>query len=365
MRRPKSFGVGDIRVRAVKGPRDDEWYWRAERYVENTTESIWAGWATRAEVTRLIAEHVATEGLGAPVTPSRLETVFDLLDVWVGSIDGRVDLAKRTTEIYRAAAGHLARVLGQYKVERVGAGDLEEYRDRRLREGAATSTVALELRVFQIAWRWGSRVGVCPARDLPAPRINITRVQNDYTPTPTEAALVLEQLDGWPGLLFLMLATTGCRIGELLNLRWDALNLDRREVTVTGKGKTRIVPLRDEVVHALEAWPPQPLGRVFGVQPTTIRVGFRKKINEACRATGVPRFTPHGLRRMVENTLAESGIDPATYAALLGHSELVALKHYRRVRPNALRAAVAVQGLALPTTSPGTMDPVMIHTRKH
>ena len=364
MRRPKSFGVGEVRVRAVKGPRDGEWYWRAEVYSAGSSSSVWAGWGTRKEATQIVAEIVAAGGVDVDVTPSSVDTVFDLLDVWIGSVDARADLAPATVGNYRNSAARLAQVMSQTLIERVGAGDLEDYRDRRLREGAAPSSVALDLRVFLVAWHWGERVGVCPPRHLRAPRMSITRVMNDYTPTPSEAARVLEHLSGWTSLVVLMLATTGCRVGELAGLRWEQLNLQRGEVTVTGKGKTRTIPLRPEVVQALQERPGPQMGRVFPVVPSTVANATRKRLVIACAAAGVPHFTPHGLRRMVENTLAEAGIDPATYAALLGHSPLVALKHYRRVRPQHLRAAIAVQGLALPSSAPGTIDPVPFRTRK-
>jgi integrase len=49
-------------------------------------------------------------------------------------------------------------------------------------------------------------------------------------------------------VMVLMLADTGCRISELLGLRWSDVNLDDLLVTVRGKGnKQRTIPFSLEL----------------------------------------------------------------------------------------------------------------------
>ena len=363
-RRPKPFGVGPVRVRAINGPRDNQWYWRAEIHENGASRSVWSGWATRTDAAKQVAGIVAEVDFDPVGSIGDLETVFDLLDVWLGSVDARQDIAKSTQILYRRRSRQIARVLGSVLLERIRLSDLEGYRNRRLRERAASGTVAGELRILKIAWRWGSQTGICPARDLPSPPLKVSPVRNRYTPTQTEAAMVLQQLEGWERSAFLVLATTGCRIGEIASLRWDQIDLDRREITVTGKRKTRTIPVRDETVDALVAMD-RTGAFVFPVAKTTLIQGLQRRLPMSCSAAGVPRFTPHGLRRMVQNTLAEAGVDIADYAAILGHSPQVALLHYRQVRPNSLRSAIAVAGLKLPTdTSQGTINLESHRTRK-
>ena len=91
--RPKPFQVGPVRVRAIRGPRDDgSWYFRAERYRDNTSETVWTGWATVERVTRILAGLVADDRLDEALASrgEHLDTVKDLLEVWLAGQVGRV-----------------------------------------------------------------------------------------------------------------------------------------------------------------------------------------------------------------------------------------------------------------------------------
>ncbi|MCB9742255.1 MAG: tyrosine-type recombinase/integrase [Alphaproteobacteria bacterium] len=85
--------------------------------------------------------------------------------------------------------------------------------------------------------------------------------------------------------------------------------------------------------------------------------GIRNALARACQNAKVQPFTPHGLRRMVVDRLARSGVDIATAASLTGHSPEVMLRHYRKVSEADRVAAVerAQLGVLLPkavTASP-------------
>ena len=71
--------------------------------------------------------------------------------------------------------------------------------------------------------------------------------------------------------LVLLALNTGLRRGELLQLRWRDLDLQRRMLTVRGEGaktrQTRHVPLNSEATRLLKAWRPtvsEPEWCVFG-----------------------------------------------------------------------------------------------------
>ena len=59
----------------------------------------------------------------------------------------------------------------------------------------------------------------------------------------------------------------------------------------------------------------------------------------------MPRWSQYGLRRAVVDRLYDASSDPSTAGAVLGHSEAVAIRVYRTVRPR--RAAAAVEAAAL------------------
>ena len=97
--------------------------------------------------------------------------------------------------------------------------------------------------------------------------------------------------------------------------------------------------LRDE----LGAWlTGRPSGWLLGVTPLTARRALRNALTDACEAADVPRFTPHGLRRLASTKLIEAGVGAKTYETLMGHSYSMGLRTYAQARSKATRSALAV-----------------------
>ena len=81
----------------------------------------------------------------------------------------------------------------------------------------------------------------------------------------------------------------------------------------------------------------------FSVKGRTTEIHSRLK--RACKAAGIAPFTPHGLRRLVVDTMARNGVDAGTAASLTGHSPVVMLRFYRQVTDEDRARAVEVSGL--------------------
>lgn len=165
------------------------------------------------------------------------------------------------------------------------------------------------------------------------------RVYNDHTPTRAEVEAVLKHCKDGTYRALLLMYCTGGRHAEITGLTWDRVNLQARTATLKGKTGKRTVPLPTQALEELLTTPEeQRVGRVMGPRP----VG--EQIKSACARAGVPEFTPHGVRRLVVDLLYGS-TDPGTASKLLGHSPLVAMKHYRRAKASDLRGAVAAAKL--------------------
>jgi integrase len=372
-KRPAPSAVGPWRLRVARGPHKehaDRWYWRAGRFRGGAEETLWTGWATREEAERIVGGMLST-GQKKAAPSAGIATVGDLVDYWLGAQEDRADLRPRSIETMRAACKALVRGLGSVRIERVTTATLETYRDGRLRAGDAIAveradqkrgrlprvqrmapeTVARELRMLGQAWRWAYEGGHVANVAPPRVRLNVRPVVDRYTPTLGEVSRVLSRLSSWPAVAVRLLASTGCRLGEIAGLRWRDVDTERGEIRVSGKTGPRTIPLGRAFLASL----PRPLiaipdALVLGVSPSSALTSLRRYLAEAIGAENeerrkrgespMPLWTAHALRRLAVDRLYRAGVDVATAASILGHSPDVALKHYRRASDGDRRAAV-------------------------
>lgn len=348
---PKPVVVGRVHARPRRGPRAaGEWYWQARVHEDGASRTVWTGWATAEGIVRELAGLVARDGLDAPAPkPAAVVTVRDLLETWTAAQQARADIRPNTLLNYELAARHLATVLGEVRLDRLDLPAVERFRDQRLRGGASTGTVALQVGVLTMAWTWGRQLGACPARDLPrlSMKFQPSPKRNRNTPTPEDIARVLAELDGWPRLAFRLLASTGARMGEVAALRWRDVDFDNGEVHFRGKTGARTFPLLPDVIEELRRWGPGAAADgIFGVKAVTVYGQMRSRyLGRACERAGVRPFSPHALRRAAVDTFAGEGVDIGTAASLLGHSPKVMLEHYRVASAKDRRKAVALARL--------------------
>ena len=149
-----------------------------------------------------------------------------------------------------------------------------------------------------------------------------------------------------------LLARAGLRVGEVVRLRLEDVEINGRSGWVTVKGgkgnKTRRVPLNTEVRRALKAWlderPQAAEGWLFlsrNGKPLAER-DVQRLVAEYGRIAGV-NATPHTLRHTFATRVIEKGVDVATLQALLGHSRLETTGRY--LHPTAERIQAVVEDL--------------------
>lgn len=154
---------------------------------------------------------------------------------------------------------------------------------------------------------------------------------------------------------------TGLRIGEVCGLKWEDIDLENRTLSVVrsvkrpigaaleiGKPKTPASRRRIVMTKLLTSF----LGKlerkdgVFVVtgkeKPTEPRT-YREHFRRLCRAAGVPEVTFHSLRHGFATRCIESGIDPKSTAALLGHTSCdITLNIYTNCTEKMKRKAVEI-----------------------
>jgi site-specific recombinase XerD len=160
--------------------------------------------------------------------------------------------------------------------------------------------------------------------------------------------------------LILLSINTGCRRGELFDLTWENIDLDRRILTVTGatakSRRTRHIPLNREASSVLLNWRAQSeeqSGLVFineqGKRFDRANSSWRRLLKDA-QITG---FRWHDMRHHFASRLAMGGVDLSTIRELLGHSDYSMTLRYAHLAPKFKLKAVEVLDMARETAMGG------------
>lgn len=146
------------------------------------------------------------------------------------------------------------------------------------------------------------------------------------------------------------LLLTGCRVGEVISLRWEAVDLKRGVVTIfqhkTRKPKT--VPVSEDLGAVLKGLPPgvgaahvfkRPDGSAWNV------VDIQRAFAVAKKLSGVrPELRLHDLRHTFASWLAIRGVPVRTIQELLGHADIRMTIRYAKLSPAHLREAASIIG---------------------
>jgi integrase len=97
-----------------------------------------------------------------------------------------------------------------------------------------------------------------------------------------------------------MAVETGMRLEELLGLRWDQVQMERREIrlVVTKSNQPRVIPLSDRAVAILAASPRIDTSAYVFTNPHTVQRyrNLRHSFRKACLRAGITDFRWHDLR---------------------------------------------------------------------
>lgn len=158
-------------------------------------------------------------------------------------------------------------------------------------------------------------------------------------------------------VIVLLGGDAGLRLGEMLALAWDDLDLKRdpahvvvRRSTWNGQegtpkgGASRRIPLTSRLARALTGYRHLrgPKVLCFGDgNPLTMKV-VQTAVRNAARNAGLTRRNVHVLRHTFCSHLAMRGAPARAIQILAGHQDLKTTEIYLHVSPTALEAAISV-----------------------
>lgn len=217
---------------------------------------------------------------------------------------------------------------------------IAQHRDERLRE-IAPATAIRELSYFSsiISYarrEWGININN-PVALVARPKNpqGRSRILNENESNALfEALRPIGRRSIWMLPLVKLALETAMRRSELLGLRWDDIDLQKRTIflPLTKNGSSRTVPLSTHAIQILIEMPRNFDGRVFPVTHEVVSQAF----NRARKQAGVKNIRFHDLRHMAITRLAEKLPNLIELSAVSGHKSLSMLKRYYHPNPEQL-----------------------------
>jgi integrase len=254
--------------------------------------------------------------------------------------DYRTATARRGTAIMRTDAGYRRALesFGGRRAETITAREVEEWRDR-LATSFAPATVAHYLTMLRAIFNRAVRDGklsASPTRGVEFPEENNARVR--YLSEKEEGELI-EALPDWLRRLAVFGMHTGLRLGELLALQWNDVDLVSRSLHVreAKSGQGRRLPLNQTALSILGE---PKSGSVFGPDSNAMRMRINRQFRKAAEKACIANIRFHDLRHTFASRLVMGGIDIYRAQTLLGHKTARMTQRYAHLSPDFLREAV-------------------------
>ncbi|HLA69685.1 MAG TPA: site-specific integrase [Bacteroidota bacterium] len=242
----------------------------------------------------------------------------------------KANLAEKTHSLYFQCLKRLSTFLARNKpIAEITNRDLELYKIHR-KETVSAWTVNQDLRAFRAFFNKLKEWGLIP--ETPCRGIKDIRIADTIRPYLSEEALssLLEKTKGSQlHNIILFAAMTGLRRGELINLKWEDIDLNRGSILVrssisyrTKAGKIRTIPANSMVLELLKGLPHRS-GHIFQARDGGPLYGnfLRHKFKEAVRSCGLDSALHfHSLRHTFASLLVQKGVSLYHVQKLLGHS---------------------------------------------
>jgi integrase len=150
--------------------------------------------------------------------------------------------------------------------------------------------------------------------------------------------------------IFVFAFYTGCRLGEILQIRWKNINLDRRIVIIGGENfttknkKVREIPIHLEILKIIEVKGSRNSNQLlFSKQSGYFynRDYISRQFKLVRRKAGLGEGIHfHSLRHSSASNLAISGVPIITIKELLGHSSIISTQIYSHSDLDSKRSAI-------------------------
>lgn len=138
-----------------------------------------------------------------------------------------------------------------------------------------------------------------------------------------------------------LLLLTGCRLREILDLRWVEVDFERKLLDLPdSKTGRKVVYLSDAAIEVLESLPQIGTYVVLGKSPDKPRSDLKRPWERISRHAGLEDVRLHDLRHTFASVSVASGMSLPMIGALLGHKSTSTTARYAHLTDDPLRRAL-------------------------
>lgn len=253
--------------------------------------------------------------------------------------------ANKTASSFRRDGTSIKNLLTEFNgklITVITAHDLEQYKNKR-RDEVEPATINRELSCIKHMYTKARQWGYMQGNPLQEVRKFREKPGRTYCLKDDEESRLLQYCPEYTKPIVIFALHTGMRLGEILNLRWQDVNLKDLYISVRNSKnhETRTIPINHKVHDTLTKIGPQlPDQYVFshpdGRPYKNIYWGFKR----AARRAGVPDYNWHTLRHSFASRLAIKGVSLRAIQELLGHKTLAMTMRYSHLTNQVLKEAV-------------------------
>lgn len=337
----------------------------------------------RAEAKRLLGSVQTGSDPAADKTARRADiTVAELVEQYLSE---GCRLKKATTVATDAAAlrNHIVKLVGKKRVNDITKADLTRamhaIASGKTAEPTTTTTrgkratggrgvASRTMRVVSAMFSWAVTMGIRP--DNPASGIKkykdraierylsgdelsrlgaaIAQAETDGIPWPETSRTskhapkrnTATTIDPWAAAAIRLLIFTGCRVGEIVGLRWEWVDIERGLIFLpdskTGRKAIYLGAPAIDVLRDLERVGPFVIA---GKSPDKPRTDLKRPWTLVCRAAGLEGLRLHDLRHSFASVGANTGLGLPQIGALLGHKQSATTARYAHLAAGPQHAA--------------------------
>jgi len=244
-------------------------------------------------------------------------------------------LSYNTAKNYLMDLRQFVQWLGNKSVQEVDNSDIERYIGYLSKQGLKPTSInrkIASLKHFYKALAKRKAVQENPTSDLETQKAP-EKMPRWLTEEETAAMLKVADRKLRDRLLIKLMAYSGLRVSEVLNLRVCDVDFDTGYVLVYGKGsKERRVPVTPDTLNDLAAWIEakelKDYDYLFHITPRNVQV----MVKNYADAAGIKKHvTPHVLRHTFATRFVFSGTHIRVIQELLGHRSIETTRRYMHI----------------------------------